>query len=101
MRHFLRGTTLALTLSSMLALFPACYAEVSTAPSAPPPPRVVQVAPRPGFIWVDGNWHWNGQTWVWMDGHYERMRHGHRWVPGQWVQQPNGAYQWVPGHWVR
>jgi hypothetical protein len=100
MRHWLRGTTLGLTLSSLLALMPACYAEV-VAPGPPPAPRVVVMPVRAGHIWVDGRWNWNGRTWIWIDGYYERARHGHRWVPGHWQPQPNGAHRWVPGRWVR
>jgi hypothetical protein len=25
----------------------------------------------PGYIWVAGNWQWNGYQWMWIDGHYE------------------------------
>lgn len=24
-----------------------------------------------GYIWVSGNWSWNGYEWVWASGHYE------------------------------
>jgi hypothetical protein len=27
--------------------------------------------PMPGYVWVQGNWNWNGYEWVWMPGHYE------------------------------
>jgi len=40
---------------------------------APPPPRaeVVTLAPGPGYVWVRGRWHWNGNAYYW--------------VPGSWV----------------
>ncbi len=25
----------------------------------------------PGYIWVAGNWQWNGYEWIWINGHYE------------------------------
>ena len=25
----------------------------------------------PGYIWVQGNWQWNGYEWSWVNGHYE------------------------------
>jgi hypothetical protein len=56
-----------------------------------PPPLWVQPTPRPpgpGFVYVDGNWAWNGGAWVW--------------VPGAWVQPPPGPrVRWSPGHWDR
>ena len=27
--------------------------------------------PVPGYIWLAGNWQWNGYEWVWTSGHYE------------------------------
>ncbi len=26
--------------------------------------------PVPGYIWVAGQWQWNGYEWTWMSGHY-------------------------------
>jgi hypothetical protein len=25
----------------------------------------------PGYVWVAGNWNWNGYEWIWVSGHYE------------------------------
>lgn len=27
---------------------------------------------RPGFIWVHGDWSWDGYEWIWAPGHYIR-----------------------------
>lgn len=27
--------------------------------------------PVAGYIWIQGNWQWNGYEWIWMPGHYE------------------------------
>ena len=27
--------------------------------------------PVPGYIWIQGNWQWNGYEWIWMNGRYE------------------------------
>ncbi|HLL21054.1 MAG TPA: hypothetical protein VK427_02935 [Kofleriaceae bacterium] len=26
--------------------------------------------PVPGYIWIQGNWNWNGYEWVWTNGYY-------------------------------
>lgn len=26
--------------------------------------------PVPGYIWVQGQWHWSGYEWIWQSGHY-------------------------------
>jgi len=27
--------------------------------------------PVPGYIWIQGNWQWNGYEWIWVAGHYD------------------------------
>jgi hypothetical protein len=27
--------------------------------------------PRVGYIWISGQWQWNGYEWMWQPGHYE------------------------------
>ena len=41
---------------------PATLAENSDAPSGPP---------KPGAIWVQGYWHWDGLRYVWQRGHWQ------------------------------
>ena len=26
--------------------------------------------PVPGYVWIAGQWQWNGYEWIWMSGHY-------------------------------
>jgi hypothetical protein len=65
---------------------------------APPPPRYVTVAPRPGFIYIQGRWDRRGSRWVWRDGHYERQRAGYTWQQGRWERRGRG-HVWVGGRW--
>jgi outer membrane lipoprotein SlyB len=68
--------------------------------SAPPPPPVetVVVAPGPGYMWVDGEWIWNGE-WVWVAGHWGYPPHRDAiWIRGGWDRGPRGWYR-TPGHW--
>lgn len=35
------------------------------------PAVVVESYPaRVGYVWVRGEWQWNGAEWIWMPGHY-------------------------------
>jgi len=67
----------------------------------PPPPAPVEtmvVAPGLGYVWIDGEWMWNG-GWIWLGGHWGYPPYPHAvWVRGGWVQAPHG-WQRVPGHW--
>ena len=81
------------------------YAIVSGSPAtvvvdAPPPPPadVVMAAPGPDYVWVGGNWVWNGR-WVWVGGHWAYPPHPHGvWVEAQWVHGPHGWYR-TEGYW--
>src|SRR5690349_1412848 len=55
----------------------------------PPPPRRTVVF-RPGYIWIEGRYHYNGGRYVWHDGYYERERSGHVYRPGRWQRQGRG-----------
>src|SRR5258708_3990095 len=71
----------------------------------PVPPPVVVVrpaAPRPAYIWVDGEWRWSRRmhAYVWTEGRWKRPHKGRVWVPGHWVDVEDGS-EWIPGHWAR
>ena len=66
----------------------------------PPPPSVdtVVVAPGPDYVWIDGEWVWNGR-WFWVGGHWGYPPYPHAvWVRGYWGRGPHG-WSRAPGHW--
>ncbi len=67
----------------------------------PPPPAPVEtmvIAPGPDYVWVDGEWLWNG-SWVWVTGHWIVPPYAHAvWIRGGWVRGTRG-YRREPGHW--
>ncbi len=75
---------------------------VVEAPPAPPPPQVEAPPPpppSPEFIWVGGNYEWEGRRYVWRGGHYERRPHlNAHFVVGHWEGRPRGRV-WIAGHW--
>ena len=86
---------------------PGTYGAV-TAPQAntvvvaqsPPPPPVenVVVAPGPGYVWIGGEWAWNG-GWIWVSGHWGYPPYPRAvWVRGYWYRGPHGWYR-SSGHW--
>lgn len=102
----------ALIAAPSLALAPgAARAQPMPPPGGPPlppgfrpvpPPRFEPPPPPPpgaAFVWVPGHWHWNGDRYLWIRGHYIRRRPGwHHWRDGHWALI-NGAWRWVPGGW--
>jgi hypothetical protein len=64
----------------------------------PPPPRVYDVAPREGWIWVDGRWAWADTRWVWIDGYWLRERPGYVYERGYWDRRGT-RYVWVQPRW--
>ncbi|NBF04455.1 BcpO-related WXXGXW repeat protein [Pseudomonas sp. Fl5BN2] len=78
---------------------PVEYVEV-VAPQ-PPPERVIEVEPepRPGYLWARGYWHWNGQHYVAVRGHWEPQRPGYRYVHPYWERHGDG-WHWHAGAWA-
>ncbi|SQG00151.1 lipoprotein [Paucimonas lemoignei] len=75
------------------------YVEV-VAPQ-PPPERVIEVepAPRPGYIWARGYWHWDGGRYVPVHGHWETERPGYRYEHPHWERGADG-WHWHAGVWL-
>jgi len=70
------------------------------APSAPPPPQDETPPPTPGpdYVWVGGDWVWNG-GWVWVGGHWAIPPFpGGFWYHGGW-RRGWGGYRHYRGHW--
>lgn len=71
-------------------------------PSAPPPP-VVELAPPfpgPGWIWLDGYWHWNTR-WIWISGRWTQVpAYSPGWIAPR-VEVHRGRYWFHPGYWSR
>jgi len=103
----LLASLLALTSGCVVAVRPAPVATVYAEPgevvvnSEPPAPIVetVGVAPGPGFFWIGGYYHWYGNRWGWVGGHYERPPHpGARWIGPRYAYR-GGARVYVRGYW--
>lgn len=56
--------------------------------------------PGDGFIWIEGDWFWNGSTYQWRNGFWSQPRPGIYWRPGQW-QRNGGGWYWKSGRWRR
>ena len=60
--------------------------------------KPVVVAPGPDYVWIGGDWVWNG-GWVWRAGYWGYPpRPGVIWVGGSWSRGPGGWHH-APGHW--
>ena len=71
---------------------------VITEAPPPPPVEVVTLAPGPGYIWIGGDWVWNGRG-VWRAGYWSLPPYPHAiWVGGYWGRGPYGWHRY-PGHW--
>jgi outer membrane lipoprotein SlyB len=67
-------------------------------PPPPPPVETVVVAPGPGYIWIGGEWAWNG-GWIWVAGHWGYPPYPRAvWVRGYWYRGPHGWCR-AAGHW--
>lgn len=78
---------------------PAATVVMSDEPP-PPPPEPMVVSPGPGYVWIPGQWQWNGTGWVWMSGQWvTRPWTGATWASGYWYRGPVGDWRYTGGHW--
>jgi uncharacterized membrane protein len=85
------------TIGGTSEVTPASASDVSQDPP-PMPTETIGAAPGPDYVWLDGEWIWNGR-WVWVGGHWGYPPYPHAiWVHGYWVQ---GAHGWhrTAGYW--
>ncbi len=77
---------------------PPASTVVMAEPPPPPPVETVVVAPGPDYVWIDGEYVWNG-GWIWVAGHWGYPPYPHAvWVRGYWGRVPHGWVR-VSGHW--
>lgn len=100
---FKRALMSSIIAASFAAASAPSAAEVNIAVNiGPPPPRVEVVpAPRIGYLWVPGYWHWRGHRHVWVVGHWVRARPGYAYYSPQWIERDGRWYfereRWVYG----
>jgi hypothetical protein len=83
------------------ALMTACAGGAAVVVEGPPPPRygVVGVAPRPGYVWVEGFWDLRGSRWEWAQGHWMRPpRARAAWVAPEWRHE-GSRWRFHKGYW--
>lgn len=57
------------------------------------------VCPHAGYVWVEGDWVWANNAYVWHAGYWAAPPRPHAvWVPGHWVRERRGYY-WIGGRW--
>lgn len=64
----------------------------------PPPAETLVVAPGPGYVWIGGEWVWNG-GWFWVGAHWAYPPYPHAvWVSGRCWHDDHGWHN-TRGHW--
>ena len=95
---FMINTPSLLGGNSGIASAPQASTVVVAEPPPPVPVETVVVAPGPGYVWVGGEWTWNGR-WYWASGRWCLPPHPHAiWVGGSWGRGPHGWHRY-PGRW--
>jgi WXXGXW repeat (2 copies) len=76
---------------------------VKVRPAAPVVVRARPLAPSPRHVWVDGDWVWRNNQYVYTEGRWVLPAYSRaRWIPGHWkLNRRRGGWYWMPGHWSR
>lgn len=65
----------------------------------PAPPVIVRPAPpRPGYVWVEGEWVPRGGHYVWQNGYWTKPHGQRNWQSGHW-ERTHGGWYWQKGYW--
>jgi hypothetical protein len=69
--------------------------------SLPPDPLYEQMSasPGPGWVWIDGYWHWDGAEWMWVPGRWEHQQDGYVYVEPDY-DYAGDHYVYTPGYWA-
>jgi len=89
MRSFISAALLTLILAAGESAFGA-QVSIGIRIGAPPPPRVVYVAPQrpdPEYVWIDGYWY--------------AVKNRYRWHEGYWTLPPYARARWVAPRYER
>ncbi|MFZ1918374.1 MAG: YXWGXW repeat-containing protein [Terriglobales bacterium] len=77
-----------LSLTFLLAMSAAAFAQVGMSITIAPPELVAYsqpMCPQSGYLWTPGYWAYGDE--------------GYFWVPGTWVEPPAIGLLWTPGYW--
>ncbi|MGB8369438.1 MAG: YXWGXW repeat-containing protein [Limisphaerales bacterium] len=87
------------TPSTAGAAAPASTMVVQQAPPPPPAETVVVAAPGPGYVWIGGDYDWNGISWVWIGGHWAYPPYPYAvWISGR-VWHDRYGWHHARGYW--
>jgi len=65
----------------------------------PDTPVYVQTAsPGVDYVWVDGDWVWDGGRYNWHNGYWDHGHANRHWQSGNWENRNNG-WRWKRGRW--
>jgi hypothetical protein len=58
------------------------------------------VSPGTGYVWVGGEWEYQGGNYHYHEGSWQQPRAGHTWKSGYW-ENGNKGYKWHKGEWQK
>lgn len=68
----------------------------------PPPSAMAEIVPeqpRPGTVWIDGQWVWRGRYWVWDKGAWVVPPRNAKFAPWNVHYREDGVLIFAPGAW--
>jgi hypothetical protein len=57
--------------------------------------------PSPRHLWVEGDWIWQNNHYVYQTGYWVVPDPNKYFVKGHWAQWPDGEWYWIRGYWKR
>ena len=107
-RHVLWRAMTAFVVAGVAYTAPACVVGEARAPergvvvNGPPPAPIEERSPPPpgrASIWIAGYWHWVGDRYAWIPGHWDRPPVGMKGWQRPHYSFVDGTYRYEPGVW--
>jgi len=78
--------------------FTACEGTYTVAEQPVTPVYTQTVAPGPDYVWIDGDWIWEGGRYTWHNGYWDHPHGNMHWQAGSWESRGSG-WRWRRGRW--
>ena len=96
----MKKTILTTTLSIFFITFCSADGPILKEKLTNPEEYKRQTLQKRSFIWIDGQWEVDNNTYKWVSGHWVPKRMGYVFINGTWEKKSNG-WTWKEGYWKK
>lgn len=97
----MKNAFLAINIVAGILFFGSCSPSKNTVVEQPVAPVYERPAtPGPAYVWIDGDWRWHNEKYIYYNGYWAKPKPNKTYVPGTWLKTDKGYY-WQKGYWKK